>query len=88
VDANATSAWAQYSVRVKNRDEVQAKLKEAGIPTAVHYPMPLHLQEAFEYLNYKQGDFPISERVSQEIMSLPMNPYVRDDEIEYISKVL
>jgi len=88
VDTNATSAWAQYSVRVKNRDEVQAKLKEAGIPTAVHYPMPLHLQEAFEYLGYKQGDFPISERVSGEIMSLPMNPYVRDDEIEYISERL
>jgi len=88
LDANATSAWAQYSVRVKNRDEVQTKLKEAGIPTAVHYPMPLHLQEAFEYLNYRQGDFPISERVSEEIMSLPMNPYLRDDEIEYIAKRL
>jgi UDP-2-acetamido-2-deoxy-ribo-hexuluronate aminotransferase len=88
VDANATSAWAQYSVRVKNRDELQAKLKEAGIPTAVHYPMPLHLQEAFAYLGYKKGDFPISERVSGEIMSLPMNPYVRDDEIEYISERL
>jgi len=88
VEADATSAWAQYSVRVKNRDEVQAKLKEAGIPTAVHYPMPLHLQEAFDYLGYKQGDFPISERVSQEIMSLPMNPYVRDDEIMYITKVI
>jgi len=84
----ATSAWAQYSVRVKNRDEVQAKLKEQGIPTAVHYPMPLHLQEAFEYLNYKKGDFPISERVSEEIMSLPMNPYVRDDEIKYVSEIL
>ena len=50
--------------------------------------MPLHVQEAFEYLNYKKGDFPISERVSNEIMSLPMNPYVRDDEIEYIKKVI
>jgi len=88
IDENMTSAWAQYSVRVKNRDELQAKLKEAGIPTAVHYPMPLHLQEAFEYLNYKQGDFPISERVSGEIMSLPMNPYVKDDEITYVSENL
>jgi len=88
VEEKRTSAWAQYSVRVKNRDEVQAKLKEQGIQTAVHYPMPLHLQEAFEYLNYKQGDFPISERVSNEIMSLPMNPYVRDDEIEYIVKAI
>jgi len=88
VALDVTSAWAQYSIRVKNRDEVQTKLKEQGIPTAVHYPMPLHLQEAFEYLNYKQGDFPVSEKVSQEIMSLPMNPYVSDDEIEYIAKRL
>lgn len=85
VDPNATSAWAQYSIRVKNRDEVQVRLKENGIPTAVHYPMPLHLQECFEYLGYKKGDFPISEIVAQEIMSLPMNPYLSDEEITYIS---
>jgi len=86
VDERATSAWAQYSIRVKNRDDVQAKLKEQGIPTAVHYPMPLHLQEAFEYLGYKEGDFPVAERVSKEIMSLPMNPYLGDDEINFIAK--
>ena len=84
IDNRATSAYAQYSVRVKNRDEVQANLKEKGIPTAVHYPMPLHLQEAFEYLGYKKGDFPISEVISNEIMSLPMNPYLSGDEIHYI----
>ncbi len=84
VNAKATSAWAQYSVRVQNRDDVQAKLKEQGIPTAVHYPMPLHLQEAFAYLGYKKGDFPVSEVVSSEIMSLPMNPYLDDGELKYI----
>lgn len=84
VDKKSTSAWAQYSIRIKNRDEVQNRLKEAGIPTAVHYPMPLHLQECFKYLGYKKGDFPISEIVSEEIMSLPMNPYVTDEEINYI----
>ncbi|OCL85626.1 DegT/DnrJ/EryC1/StrS family aminotransferase [Arcobacter porcinus] len=84
VDDRATSAWAQYSVRVKNRDELQEKLKEIGIPTAVHYPMPLHLQECMKYLGYKKGDFPISELISNEIMSLPMNPYVSDEDIEYI----
>ena len=83
-EPNTTSAWAQYSIRVKNREELQTKLKEAGIPTAVHYPMPLHLQEAFAYLGYKKGDFPIAEKVSKEIMSLPMNPYLSDDEINYI----
>ena len=85
IDANTTSVFAQYSVRVKNRDEVQAKLKEQGIPTAVHYPMPLHLQECFAYLVYKKGDFPICEQVSDEIMSLPMNPCLIDKEIDYIS---
>jgi UDP-2-acetamido-2-deoxy-ribo-hexuluronate aminotransferase len=84
VEEGRTSAWAQYSVRVKNRDELQEKLKLAGIPTAVHYPMPLHLQECFSYLGYKKGDFPISEIVSNEIMSLPMNPYVSSEEIKYI----
>ena len=83
VAENATTAWAQYSVRVKNRDELQTELKEAGIPTAVHYPIPIHLQECFEYLGYKKGGFPISEIVATEIMSLPMNPYLTDEEINY-----
>ncbi len=86
VDVCCTSAWAQYSVRVQNRDDIQAKLKERGIPTAVHYPMPLHLQECFEYLGNKEGDFPVAEKISQEILSLPMNPYLVDEEIKYIVK--
>jgi len=88
VDNKATSAWAQYSIRVKNRNEVQAELKAQGIPTAVHYPMPLHLQECFTHLGYTKGDFPIAEEVSKEIMSLPMNPYVSDEEVEYICNKL
>lgn len=84
VKENRTSAWAQYSIRVQNRTELQTKLQNLGIPTAVHYPMPLHVQECFKYLNLKEGDFPISEKVSKEIMSLPMNPYVSDEEIEFI----
>jgi len=88
VDKRATSAFAQYSIRVKDRDEVQVRLKDQGIPTAVHYPMPLHLQECFAYLGYKEGDFPSAEEVSSEIMSLPMNPYLSDDEINYIKEAL
>ncbi len=83
-----TSVWAQYSIRVKNRDVIQSNLKEKGIPTAIHYPKPLHLQECFNYLGYKKGDFPISESVSKEIMSLPMNPYLTDEEIQYITTEL
>ena len=86
IDEKATSAFAQYSIRVQNRDVLQLKLKERGIPTAVHYPMPLHLQECFVYLGYKKGDFPIAEKVSSEILSLPMNPYITDEEINYIVK--
>lgn len=88
VEACNTVVWAQYSIRVKNRDEVQLKLKQKGIPTAVHYPKPLHLQECFKYLRYSFGDFPVSELVSNEIMSLPMNPYLTNDEQNYISKEL
>ena len=86
VGEHVTSAFAQYSIRVQGRDAVQANLKENGIPTAVHYPMPLHLQEAFAYLGYSKGDFPLSEKISSEIMSLPMNPYLSDEEINYISQ--
>ena len=86
IEENTTSAWAQYSICVKNRDNVQLKLKEQGIPTAVHYPVPLHLQECFEYLGHKKGDFPIAEQISSKIMSLPMNPYISDEEIVYIKK--
>lgn len=84
----STSVWAQYSIRVKKRDLVQSKLKEVGIPTAVHYPKPMHLQECFSYLNHRIGDFPISEMVSNEIMSLPMNPYITQKEQQYISNEL
>jgi len=86
VAKEATSAWAQYSVRVQNRDAIQVELKEQGIPTAVHYPMPLHLQECFSYLEYKNADLPISEVISSEIMSLPMNSYLTDEEIAYVSQ--
>ncbi len=81
------SAWAQFSLRVNKRDEIQAGLKAKGIPTAVHYPKPLHLQECFAYLGYKSGDFPIAEKISNEIMSLPMNPDLNEDEIVYIMRV-
>ena len=85
VKQGRTSVWAQYTVRVQNRDKTQEVLKQAGIPTAVHYPMPLHLQACFEYLHYRKGDFPISERICNEVMSLPMNPFITEKEIEYIT---
>lgn len=81
------SAWAQYSVLAENsrhRSEIQARLKEKNIPTAIYYPIPLHLQEAFGDLGQKKGDFPISERISERIFSLPFHPYLSDEDIELI----
>jgi len=88
VKGDRTSVWAQYTMRIDNRDAVQAKLQEQGIPSAVHYPMPLHQQECFQYLGLKQGDYPISEQLAQEVMSLPMNPFLVDEEIDYISQAV
>ncbi|WP_018150572.1 DegT/DnrJ/EryC1/StrS family aminotransferase [Leeia oryzae] len=72
----STSVYAQYTVEVDNRDDVQAKLKAAGVPTAVHYPIPLHLQPAFASLGQGVGSFPIAEAAGQRVMSLPMHPFL------------
>jgi len=79
-----TSVYAQYSVLCKDRDALSKKLNDAGVPTAVHYPIPLHLQEAFEYLGYSEGDFPVSERVGKRIMSLPMSPFLTKEQQDFI----
>jgi len=84
VKSDRTSVWAQYTVRVFNREQLQQELKAQGIPTAVHYPIPLHLQECFEYLGGQVGDFPGSEKAAKEVMSLPMNPFLVDKEISYV----
>lgn len=88
VDNSLVSAWAQYCIRVANRDEMIKKCNDKGVPTAIYYPLPLHLQEVFEYLGYKNGDFPITEKVSLDIMALPMSAFLKDDEQDYIIEVV
>ena len=85
------SAWAQYSVlaaSTKERSICMEKLRDADIPTAIYYPIPLHLQDAFSDLNYSTGDFPVSESISQRIFSLPMHPYLTNDSINRICDIL
>ena len=82
------SVYAQYSVRVKNREEISKKLNEAGIPTAIHYPIPLHMQECYANCGFKEGDLPVSEKVSSEIMSLPMSAFLKDDDQDFIVETL
>ena len=84
IKSKRSSAWALYTIRLNNRDTVQNELKKKGIPTSIFYPVPLHLQECFKYLNYKQGDFLVSEKVSNEVLSLPMNPFLTHDQLDYV----
>jgi UDP-2-acetamido-2-deoxy-ribo-hexuluronate aminotransferase len=81
-------AWAQYTIQTGKRETVQAALKAQGIPTAVYYPKPLHRQTAFEHLGYRAGDFPVSDRLSQRVFSLPMHPYLADADIDRIVNII
>ncbi|MEN6623379.1 MAG: DegT/DnrJ/EryC1/StrS family aminotransferase [Smithella sp.] len=88
VPSEYTSVWAQYSLLAENeqkRASLQKKLQEEKIPTAIYYPKPLHLQSAFGYLGYKKGDFPVSENCAERIFSLPMHPYLTEQDQETIA---
>lgn len=71
---NSKHVYHLYVVRVNNRDELKSQLKDKNISAGIHYPIPLHLQPAYDYLGYEEGDFPVTELVSKEILSLPMWP--------------
>ncbi len=88
IRAHNNPAWAQYSIRVGDRERLRSRLEEEGIPTCVFYSIPLHLQKAFDDLGYKKGDFPIAEAVAGDIMSLPMHPYLEPDTQEFIIDTL
>jgi len=77
------SAWAQYSMLVENRDKVQAMLKEKGIPTMIYYPLPIHRQKAYEMFAIGR-EFPVSDMLSQKILSVPMHPYLDSETQGYI----
>lgn len=73
-----------YVIRVQDREALQAHLAEAGIGTGIHYPIPLHLQKAYSHLGYKNGDFPVTERVAAEIVSLPMFPQLQSSQQDQV----
>jgi len=83
-----THVFAQYTIRTPRRDDLVAHLRENEIPTAVHYPIPLHQQEAFHGLGYGKGDFPESEAAAREVVSLPMSAFLSEaDQDEVIRQV-
>lgn len=77
-----------YVVRTARRDALQKHLKNSGIATGVHYPIPVHTQQAYQYLGYRKGDFPISEAYAEQILSLPMYPELTEEQIEYVAKTI
>jgi dTDP-4-amino-4,6-dideoxygalactose transaminase len=74
-----------YVVRVQDREALQAYLTEAGIGSGIHYPIPLHLQKAYQHLGYKKGDYPVTERAAEEIVSLPMFPQLKHEQLEQVA---
>jgi UDP-2-acetamido-2-deoxy-ribo-hexuluronate aminotransferase len=85
IEAHNTSVYAQYTIQVENREQVQAKLKEAGIPTAVHYPIPLNKQPAVADAN---AQLPVGDAVAEKVMSLPMHPYMTDVDQEKVVQAI
>lgn len=85
IEPHNVSAWAQYTVRVPNREAVQDALKAAGIPTAVHYPIPLNLQPAVADPDVR---LPLGDAAAREVLSLPMHPYLAEDQAQMIAQAL
>lgn len=87
-----TSAWAQYTIEVEERAAVEKALAAAGVPTAVHYPVPLHLQPVYAELatemGWARGSFPAAERAAGRVLSLPMHPYLADKQVERVSEAV
>lgn len=83
IEAYNTSVWAQYTIHSENRNALQEKLKAAGIPTAIHYPIPLNKQPAVSDAN---ANFPIGDRVAEEVISLPMHPYLDESQQKQITE--
>jgi dTDP-4-amino-4,6-dideoxygalactose transaminase len=84
----AYHVFHQYTIMSEKRDEIQKKLKENGISSVIYYPVPLHLQEALRFLDYKEGDFPVAERAAREVLSLPMYPELEKSTIIKIAEII
>ena len=88
IDSNNVSIYHQYTIAVANRDQLQQYLADNKISSAIFYPKPLHIQECFKKLGYKQGDFPIAEKACEQVLSLPIYPELSREQIEYVAKTI
>ncbi len=80
--------WHLFVVRTKKRDEIQSYLKSKGIDTLIHYPIPIHLQDAYRDLGFEEGSFPLAEEISKEALSLPIWYGMKDQEIDYVIETI
>ncbi|MHC6180452.1 DegT/DnrJ/EryC1/StrS family aminotransferase [Clostridium sp. JNZ X4-2] len=78
------SVYYVFNILAESRDELAAYLKQNNVGTSIYYPIPLHLQKCFNYLGYKEGDFPVAEKVSKEILALPIYPEITEDEVDFV----
>ncbi|MDD3374992.1 MAG: DegT/DnrJ/EryC1/StrS family aminotransferase [Candidatus Omnitrophica bacterium] len=88
IKENRTHTFQTFAIRTKNRDIVCERMQKKGIGVLVHYPIPVHLQEAYQELEYKKGDLPVSEKIAGEILSLPMFPHIKKEQIDLVCAVL
>jgi dTDP-4-amino-4,6-dideoxygalactose transaminase len=91
IPEGTVSAWAQYSLLLENkaaRDRCGEALEAEGVPSAIYYPIPLHLQTVYQDLGYKKGSLPVAEDIADRIISIPMHPYLTTDEIENVINVI
>lgn len=91
IPTNFYSSWAQYSIRFKTkekRDRMQTILKSNDIPSMIYYPIPMHCQSAYKNLNYSNNSFPASLELCNTVLSLPMHPYLTDEEINHICNII
>ena len=90
IKENTTHTFHQFTLRVKEgkRDALKQYLVAKGIPSMIYYPVPAHLQPAYQYLNYKEGDFPVAEQLCREVLSLPMHTELSENQLQYICKTI
>lgn len=90
IKENTTHTFHQFTLKVKEgrRDALKQYLAEKGIPSMIYYPVPAHLQPAYQYLNYKEGDFPVAEQLCREVLSLPMHTELSENQLQYICKTI
>ena len=75
-----TSVYAQYTILSEQKEEIQKSLKDKNIPSVSYYSVPLHLQPVFNHLGHRKGDFPVAEKVANQCLSLPMSPYLSEND--------